>query len=744
MISKLKIHGPASYKDSVEITDIKKFNFFYGLNGTGKTTIANYLDCDIDDTNYSGCTTWPERIKDTHQIFVYNQKYIDRVFRRNPEQPGIFSLGEKDVEAEKKIEEAEEKKKQLQQKIEPVSATISVLREELKNSEKRIQNEIWNKEDPRKIVGSLEYCLKGAKQNKEKFFNQISNTSLPDNEISDSLQDLEEEADKLEDGDFKEKPIFETLNVFSDIEGEKILSQKIVGKSDSYLTELIEELENFIWVKEGIKSYLNRSTDCPFCQQEIEEERRIELNKLIDDKYSIKEAALKSLQEKYKLQAEKVSRQLSRYKLDDDLKSRDDFGNLIELLEQRLKSNLLKLQNKIDDTSLPVELDFTTDLTDKINKITNAQNSINSSFNSRVSGIKEYKKDINERFWIVIRQKYDLQIKEFVAEQNAKEAKLAEKIKEEDALNEKIKAQKKIISINRLKNSTLTKSIEQINTQLKYVGFEGFFIRKADGESSKYYKLERPNEESDNTFNSLSEGEKTIITFLYFIQQCLGAEEEDENPDLSQRIVVIDDPISSLSFPLVFDVAHLIKNNFLYKETDFAQIFIFTHHLYFYHELIEKNYINGDFKAYFRVTKNKSSSIEQMSRDEIKNSYQSYWIVLKDIIDGKTTRFALPNTMRNILEHYFSFIDHKNSWKSALNELCNDNQEDNSYKTLQRYLDRESHSDPTNLVDSNEFDVNRFLICFREIFKKTRHLKHYKKMMGEDEAANSNQIEASA
>lgn len=117
MISKIKIYKVASYKEPVEIDDIKKFNFFYGLNGTGKTTLSNYLSAELEESIYSKCDIWPKNVKESHQIFVYNQNYIDQIFRRNPKQPGIFSLGEKDVEAEDNIEVAQAKKKNYEQEL---------------------------------------------------------------------------------------------------------------------------------------------------------------------------------------------------------------------------------------------------------------------------------------------------------------------------------------------------------------------------------------------------------------------------------------------------------------------------------------------------------------------------------------------------------------------------------------------------------------------------------------------------
>lgn len=40
MITKIKLNQVATYKNPVEINDLKKVNFFFGNNGSGKSTIA--------------------------------------------------------------------------------------------------------------------------------------------------------------------------------------------------------------------------------------------------------------------------------------------------------------------------------------------------------------------------------------------------------------------------------------------------------------------------------------------------------------------------------------------------------------------------------------------------------------------------------------------------------------------------------------------------------------------------------
>ena len=44
MITSILIHAPTTgYKEAIEIKGLKKFNLFYGINGSGKTVLSQYL-----------------------------------------------------------------------------------------------------------------------------------------------------------------------------------------------------------------------------------------------------------------------------------------------------------------------------------------------------------------------------------------------------------------------------------------------------------------------------------------------------------------------------------------------------------------------------------------------------------------------------------------------------------------------------------------------------------------------------
>ena len=55
--------------------------------------------------------------------------------------------------------------------------------------------------------------------------------------------------------------------------------------------------------------------------------------------------------------------------------------------------------------------------------------------------------------------------------------------------------------------------------------------------------------------------------------------------------------------------------------------------------------------------------------------------------------------------------------------------DNNKYGTFKRYMDRESHSDVTNISDFKDFDLNKFQEAFQKVFEETDYKVHYDKMI---------------
>jgi len=97
-----------------------------------------------------------------------------------------------------------------------------------------------------------------------------------------------------------------------------------------------------------------------------------------------------------------------------------------------------------------------------------------------------------------------------------------------------------------------------------------------------------------------------VISFLYFVELC--KRESSAEKASNKKMVVIDDPISSLSHIYVFNIGRLIHNEFL-RTDKYDQLFILTHSLYFFYELTNTNQKERkEAQKIFRLCKNTESS----------------------------------------------------------------------------------------------------------------------------------------
>ena len=111
MITKINLNGVASYKTSATLQTNKKVNLIYGLNGTGKSTLSDYLHQQTNE-KYKNCSV--EGLGDDHEILVYNQTFIRENFFEAENVKGIFTLSKENKDAEIKIENALKEIKKLE------------------------------------------------------------------------------------------------------------------------------------------------------------------------------------------------------------------------------------------------------------------------------------------------------------------------------------------------------------------------------------------------------------------------------------------------------------------------------------------------------------------------------------------------------------------------------------------------------------------------------------------------------
>lgn len=741
MITKITLNKVASYKSITSLETDKKLNLVYGLNGAGKSTLSNYL-YNPNNEKYKECSI--DGLDDETELLVYNQKFIQDNFYENKELKGIFTLNKANSDAITKITNARTEKETLERDKKLEEQKFTREEEVLREARDIAINKIWKIKT--KYSGGdrvLEFCLEGLKSSKNTLFNHFLRLEKPKNKPDKSIDDLKNDVQALS-GDnaqkYSEVPKIE-FNM-QDVEMNEIFQKQIVGNDNSSISTLIKNLGNSDWVKEGQKYLSHEDHDreiCPFCQEDTITPKFIEeLSSYFDASFLEDQNTVKSFYELYKNSFDLLPTKESygsnpkfeAFKIEFEKK----YSELINLLS----NNKRKIENKIKTPSLPETLENSSSVLNSLNNIIDEVNSAIRKHNSDVENVRSFRKQIKDSFWEIMRWDYDSTVEIYNSAEKQYDANTKPITDKISLLVQKIDTQNSIIVEQQKLTINVDDAIEDINNGLIDIGITDFKIKKY---SEEFYKIVREiDSENDKNadFWSLSEGEKTIISFFYFLKLCNGK----TNPDTSdkKKIIVIDDPISSLSNVFVFNIGRLIKNEFFAKRTTrkddsgnkivewkykYDQLFLLTHSLYFFYEITETNHeVRKEVQSLFRVIKNSNgSSIISMKYEEIQNDYQSYWSIIKD----ETCPPALiANCMRNIIEYFFNFVE-----KKDLNNFFNNTPslKKPRYEAFYRYINRESHSLGQNIFDFKEFNYDDFKDAFKALFHETGYDEHYKKMI---------------
>jgi wobble nucleotide-excising tRNase len=733
MINSISMKDVASFSptQATIINTDKKVNLFYGLNGTGKSTISRYLQkkSEIEFSQYS--CNFDTNSSSDYEILVYNEDFVEENFYGKENQPGIFTLGQENADAEKFIDIAGEAIIKNDSERTKVLAEKQALDNKLADAKNSIQDRVFAiKRNHEKQA--LDFCLERAKQ-KALFFEKLKGVIYEN--VSYSFKDLEDEAKELQNQAGGQKTVLGRVQLdVSSIESDPIWLEVIVGTGDSYLSTLITKLSNTDWVREG-KGYIVESDgQCPFCQQKLPEHFEAELTKLFDKSYEKKLSEIKQLKKAYQSSYDGVIEFFNKLVFDDEYVTRNkDFKAAKEKLISLLEKNIAAIGKKEKNPSVSISLTSTTEQQTELQRIIDSIDSEIKAFNLKIVNKKKSLEEIKLKFWKIVRKTYNADIEVFEKQEKDISKSITVKSTKLNEYNVDDKKQQTVISENRKLITNIDEAIKSINRQIGLLGLEGFWVAK-ESENSNSYCIKRDRDEDSIVYKTLSEGEKTLVTFLYFLEMCGGSSQQDAPMNLSKRIIVIDDPVSSLSHNYVYEIAHFIYSRFFEmvnnkKELRVRQIFVLTHSLYFFHELIKSKIYRKSIGKLHRITKNTHSASVEMSDDEVQNDYQSYWKIFKDSVTGIGHKVILPNVMRNILEYYFAFIHKRDKLSEALNSLASTH---NDFKPLDRYINRGSHNDAINIHDFKDIDVERFKEMFRLIFDETGFIEHYNTMMGSE------------
>jgi wobble nucleotide-excising tRNase len=713
----------ACYKESVTLSTDKKINLIYGLNGTGKSIISDYLyhyKSEKSKEKYPDC-----KIKglSDENILVYNQSFIKDYFYESDNLKGIFTLSKENKVAETKIRESEQEKKELDKKLSSEEDNLNSYNKKLQKKEENIKDKAWEiKSTYVDRSSDLEYCFKRLMGSKEALLSHLLKIENPPAQPAQLIDQLKKQAKILlkdEAIKYAELSSINNISIINDIESNKLLQKEIVGNKNSTISELIEKLNNSDWVKKGLdyipKEIHEKDELCPFCQkQTITKELVNNISDYFDEAYKNDLEKINNFLKSYKEFINSIPQQEEHYKKNQFIaEKQSEFENLYNAMINCLENNKTKIEDKIKSPSQKIYLDNPNDLIESFNDFIVKINKQTSEYNKKIDNKKASLEETKNLFWNKMRWDYNQPISDYQKDKKEFETEI-QKIKEKiSSINNEIDRKKQEITEQQKRTINIDEAIRNINQGLVDLAIESFSIKK---DSNTLYRIIRSGEEK--VFLTLSEGEKMIISFLYFIELCKGKQSE---ADINEnKIVIIDDPISSLSHIYVFDIAQIIKSNFI-NNSEYSQVFILTHSLYFFHELI-KILEKKDNCKLFRLIKNKNGSeLKGMNPKEIQNDYQSFWQIVKD---PEQHPALIANCMRHIIEYFFCFVENIELKKCDIKELDTD-----KYRAFLRYINRESHSDGINIFDNKEFSYNYFKEAFELVFRKSGYTEHYKKMI---------------
>lgn len=721
------------------LSDCKKINFIYGANGSGKSTISNFL---MDQRNERFRESLIEWDGGTHaEVKVYNRLFREQNFRQS-EIPGVFTLGQATIED---IEHLEELKGEFSNKTslyDQKQSSLAKKQEEKQDRISKFKNDVWNQIQKR-YSKDFQEAFDGVRGSKERFYNELLTRIEQAKKRIDpipAIDILKARAETLYSKKLDNCPCI-SLNLelqekeLTDIIKSDIWNTVIIGNADIELGHLIKVLNNSDWINQGRKYLQDDSDICPFCQQHtISHDFRSQLEEFFDEEYKRQIEKIQRLVAQYTINTEEIISKFEEIqnntvyivvgKIDEQI-----LATKIEILKQIFESNKKIINDKLKEpgrkvilNNYSVQLKEIKDLLEKANK------EIKSHNNLVKNAISEKLKLTNDIWAYCIQQEEQL-INEYncdVEKINKAIAGISQQIAplkiELKRLDTEIKDKGKNIT-------SVEPTVNEINRLLKAFGFTGFSIVPSLDQKNSY-QLQR----SDGSLatNTLSEGEETFIAFLYFMQLTKGA--IDETKVSSRKIIVLDDPISSLDSTILYIVSAMVKElnrQVKNNDGDVEQVFIFTHNVFFHKEA---SFIDGrtsklnDVNYWIIRKDNEIAHIDTYGMENpISTSYELLWRELKD--NTALSLITMQNTMRRIIENYFGMMGQKkddhiiNSFETPEEQLI--------CKSLLYWINDGSHSIPDDIfIDPYNNALEKYKDIFRKIFVHMGHEAHYNMMMG--------------
>ena len=651
----------------VGLRPFSKFNLIYGLNGTGKTTISRVLRnlelrCPPPEGSVTLVldgeeTTGADFPGSTLPIRVFNRDFItDSVFSvEGGDVPLILVLGTENVAKQKKVETLKQTSTTLQRNLE----TISSKRQRADREKDRYCIQRGS------VIRTL---LRGFENNpynnyNKRHYNNMAADMLAEDDLSAYFL-TENQRDELiaqHRSPPKERiPELSSPSLELDelrARTERLLAITVVSETVPALRDNVQLAE---WVRDGLSLHRGHNADtCLFCTQPLPSDRLAILEGHFNAAYQRLIGELEALHADIQLviNSDPMSVIPNGAQFYDHISA--EFAEAESGLSTRWE-HVIRTLKKLDaaltgkqselfkGVELPEDLPVLSDspLYDQVNLIISKHNQMCATHNERAQEARRTLEQAEVANSLVDYKSLTDDIAKYEAKQLCVEAELRRVNGEIATLEMEI--------------TEYRRPAEELNLELQtYLGHDELqLVAKQTG-----YSLSRDGVPA----TEVSDGETTAIALLYFLKTLL-----DLRFNLSEGVVVLDDPISSLDANSLYLAFGLIQQ----RTRDAGQLFVLTHNFTFFrqvrnwfHHLKGQRRTREDLRpaAFYMLNcpnetgQKRNATISTL--DPLLEEYESEYHFLfsciyraaHDSSGNAADLYTLPNVARRVLEAFLAF-----------------------------------------------------------------------------------------
>ncbi|HEH5491910.1 TPA: AAA family ATPase [Campylobacter coli] len=662
MIKKIKQVNYKSFNNyNSSNLEFNRINILYGRNGQGKSSLVNFIKNNIENNNLDIFET----SSNGFSLFFYDTDYKNSLFYSNDKFKTFYIADDiEDVILEKnKIYKKIEKLKEFKKKVEEKINTANKNKKDLKTTIAKNTREVLSKIDSNKYNTPQSY----------------QSTHIDDSCLSSEKISLFEALsyDEFE----KIKAMKKNLNyeVIEEFNFDKFKKIKICIKEiDKMLKQTPEnnaidrfkqdnDLENLARLAFDIKNKSEMYKDkCPLCEQNI---LGVKLWEKLEKHFNEEYKRFVERLDKAKIFFENSITELSNYTkwfneyfiktkllIDDDIdKKRQEYLLFIDesIKEMNNIINHIELK-KQNPNKNDIDIDCDLNLFQKI-----LSDDIQNLIKQHNGKQQTYLKDIDENIKKIKNH--------FIAKEKDNAILYNGLINFYNRIKEKVncvleKRNEHIVDID-TKLKKMDQSFQNLNKDMKKWFFNDICFEKIE---DTHYKIQRLNFNNEwfDCDKGLSEGEKTIVSIIYFTNYFLSKIKEIKECPL----VFLDDPINSLDNSNRDKIINYISSKLL--EQNRGQFFIVTH----IDEVCDKfNKKTNNAKSIFEIKKyTNRSEIEKIADFKLNNDFKTiYERLCGYLTSGKYEDvFDIKDDVRFILEKICNiFFDNIENFTKCYEEL---------------------------------------------------------------------------